>query len=375
MADIVDISKISYITCNIKEFSVKPVLSDSGRLLRHTFAREDVMAEATVRTRSSLFANIGVSPNIESLFSIDEVFDRAIAVGKIPDTITLCVESTLAPDSSVTHLAHAFSFKNEFIKIKGVVSAIADADPDSSSYFHGGVVQSHHTAKDAEANFSVNGINFSGGFVINAPIDGYGDPSTYMKMFMGGNGVTLEAPAFKHKIPMGSTGIEAIKKTVKGFRNPEGFELIQSQMELAHNSWASVSEALGLHQILFSSPWDDKNEQVRTLNEFNRTLGRWRGYLSDVIRNNADKDEDVDDRIATAGVAALIFIPDKDKKSLPVDASVMDLIKFACKIRTTSQMPEGDKRKMDAYVGKLLSSRFDLAGQKKRITSYDKFFS
>lgn len=368
---------IEYIRTDVANISINPICSDEDgkkapKVVGHVITMEDgKTAIGTMRTRSSIFANIGVSPNIETLFSLEEVFGRAISRGVIRKDITICLEN----NGSQT-IAHAATFKSEFIKIDEVKACIEEADPEAELTFSGGIVRSTHPARDAESSFSIGDLKFSGGFVVSVPIDGYGDPVTYLKMYVNGKGVVLESSAFKSKIAMGSIGVKAITNNIRGYRNPEGFEALRGQLELADVSWVSVAEALGLHGILIKAEWNDPDnaKTAMLMDSFNRSLGRWRGYLSDIVRNNIDDDEKADEVVMTSGLSSLIFIPEKERRSLPLDASVLDLFTFACNARTNYDLTESTKRKIDSYIGMLLSSRYDLAGQKKKITTYDQFF-
>lgn len=369
----IDIKNIEYFRTDVTTLKLSPVWKEeSGKapqLVGHSFdIGDDRVALTRPRTKTSIFSSIGISPNAERLFTLEEVFNRAVDKGAIQRDITICVERT---DSG--YISHAASFKDDFIKIDQAINCIKSSDEEASITFCDGIIRSVHPARDAEASFSIGNLNFSGGFVVSVPIDGYGNPVTYLKVYIGKNSIVLEAKAFKSKIAMGSIGIQAVANNIKGYRNPEGFEAIQGQLELANDSWVSVAEALGLHSVLSKVKWIGDPNPLELMDKFNRTLGRWRGHLSEIVRNNVDDEEHAEEVIQT-GLSSLVFIPEKERKNLPLDASVLDLFKFACDVRTNYNIDEYSKRAIDAYIGNLLSSRFDLAGQKKRIAEYSDFF-
>lgn len=318
--------------------------------------------EPTGRFWSSLFHRFGLAGNVFRYFGYDEVFDRVVR--KNPDTrLRLCVErqgsdrrgrllavsnprrAVLTYDQTVELLARHRGEENE-----------GDGQPD----YYGGVVTARHTPRSGEHGFNIGPDQFHNRFVVEVPVDGFGQPRIYLSLLrqVCANGAVGYSRSFRSDIRVGADAAYTLDRALGQFDHDEGFAALRQRFESAQRSWASVRETMQLQKVLArsrasSSDGGGAASPSRLVEEVNRLAG---------------------DLHALYGVANLESLSLKRQRVLPARCRVYDLINFASEV-ATHRAPSTDARtRLQAYIGTLVSDEYDLEGTAAQVPEFQDLF-
>ncbi|MCX6128416.1 MAG: hypothetical protein NTX25_05045 [Proteobacteria bacterium] len=122
---------------------------------------------------------------------------------------------------------------------------------------------------------------------------------------------------------------------MEGTHNEKGYDILGKRVVSSQTSWASIYECQQMHDLLVSLGVTNENMKI------------FRQLSGNVCE--------------TYQIANIDQISQKKQRQLPSKARVYDLINFATEVSTHTL--EADKsRKVNAYIGSLISTDYDLEG-------------
>ncbi len=308
---------------------------------------------ASSRFWRSFFTRFGIAENVFRYFSPDEVFER-ITAQKSDESFRYCIAKTGPSESNNDgELLAVTNIKRPVIRYEEIAELVANYGGTNVRY-HDGLVMSTHEPRGGSRSLQIGGDQFHDRFCLETPVDGYGHPRLFLSMLrlVCQNGMIGYAKAFRSDLPVGKEMNYCIARALESFDNGDGYAAIRQRFESSQNSWASVHECLQLGVVL------DRAQRDRQL-KVPGLIGRFRsiaGNMSELY-----------------GLANLEALSDKRRRILPSQARVYDLINFASEVATHHSLPEGSRR-IQAYIGSLISDEYDLEGTAEGAADFDAFF-
>lgn len=324
--------------------------------------------KTTQRFWSSLQIRFGFTANIFRYFDHAEVFQR-ISQKSADDKIRWTLEHK--PNATMPTLLAVSNPKAANIR-RDELDNLLDRHETKSSTYHNGVVRSFHAPKHASP-FIISGDGFEAQYVIETPIDGFGRPSVYLAMLrqICTNGAIAMTPAFRSEINLGrgnQNATFALERAMEGFNNEEGFLALRQRFESSTRSWASVNEVTRLGRIV--------GDMVRT-KEVPERISTAKGgdgaSEGDGISVFGAFGKLTGDMTHIYGLANLDGMNAKQQRTLPAACRVYDLLNFASELATHHAKPAGGK-KIQAYIGELVSSEYDLENTVDHYADWRDFF-
>jgi len=337
---------------NIDLADIKLDLTEAGSSARR-HVKELKIAGQVVRYSdrfgNSLSGLIGQSKSIFRLFEPDEVISRALERGhRAACRVTL----TTLKDGTRQVLA-ATGPKAVAVPLDDYMTIMADAGVNLQHVrYADGELHSPHTPSLA-SSFMVGSDVMENKFTLSAPLDGYGQLSSFLSILrqVCSNGAVAMAPAFRTSIPLGDADKEGfnpggvLRRFLNSFNHEEGYKALSDRFVAANKCPASVDEYFGLRKTL--------NGFLDTENSGTRGCSEWE------VRVALDKL--AGDIEGVYGSANLDQVPAKVRRSMPTKMSVYRLINFATEV-ATHYAHEGSRRRLALFVGPLLAATggFDL---------------
>ena len=345
--------RIEYPTVPLGRVRVTSETDDLGRRRNVTVHIGDEPFEPTHRFWSSLFHRFGITDAIFRYFAHDEVFARIVERSP-DDRLRLCVERVGPKRRRLLACSNPKRPLLTFDQASGLLGRFTDADDDGTPRppgYHDGVLMSRHTPKSGERPFDIGGDRFHNRFVVEAPVDGFGQPRIFLSLLreVCSNGAIGYARAFHSDIRIGEDAVYTLERALGQFDHDEGFAALRQRFESSQKSWASLHEARTLSRAL---------ARVGTgASEYQKELDRVCGDLH-----------------ALYGLANLDTLSVKRQRVLPARCRVYDLINFASEVATHRAPPEARNR-LQAYIGTLVSDEFDLEGTADRVPEFADLFT
>jgi hypothetical protein len=366
-----------YGVCRLRDLrvpeSAEPADADKPPVSKNctTLLLNDRPVTTSKRFWNSLQIRFGFTPNIFRYFTHAEVF-RRISSRSPDDKIRYCLES--AEGESRSRLL-AVSNPTGGLVDKDELDNLLSRYRAKESKYHDGIVRSSHTPRHG-GPFTIAGDGFEAQYVIETPIDGFGRPMVYLAMLrqICTNGAIAMTPAFRSEINLGKGtgkgGAKAsfgLERALEGFNNEEGFAALRQRFDGATRSWASIHEVnrLGrtLSQLMTSSDlplrFESKGGDGATHLDGYSVTGAYRKITGDLM--------------SMYGLANMDAISAKRQRTLPTACRVYDLINFASELATHHARPNGARR-LQAYIGDLVSGEFDLENTADQFADWRDFF-
>jgi hypothetical protein len=328
---------------------------------------DDEPLTPTERFWNSLYIRYGFSKSIFSYFTHEEVFARIAEVSP-QERIRYCIERD--EETGAGRLLGVSNPKRAVVGHDDLMELLEQYRAEGLTY-HNGVVESRHTPRIGGNLFSISGDQFAHRFVLRTPVDGFGQPNIYLSLLrqICSNGMIGHAKAFRSEITLGrgsDSPTYSLLRALDGFNNDEGYAALRQRFESAATSWASVHEAVGLYNLLAKLVGSKQvrhelvghdgaasgDAGVPLLKAFHRMTG-------DVSR--------------IYGLANLDALSVKRQRTLPVSCKVYDLLNFATEIATHHARTEGSRR-LQAWVGTLISNEYDMEGTTDNYSDFRDFF-
>jgi len=337
---------------------------------------------------TSLFARFGISQSIFKYYGHDEVFER-IAEMEQNDRLRVCIERDAETGDSTVQ---AVSLPTKpVVGFDDLVDMLTRYNGEDLSYV-GGIVESSHTPRAGSNRFDICGDVFENRFLMSTPVDGYGSPNIYLSLLrqICANGMIGLAKAFRSSLSLGRGGDDvapAITRALDGFNNDEGYAALRQRIEASTNSWASVYETNTLYQMLVRM---HSGKQLTGVDAQLKRSNGLHGWATTTPEGRAmssmGEDEDVigspiikafhtmtGDTSHLYGLANLDALSHKRQRTLPTRATVYDAINFATEAATHYAEPQGARR-LNAWVGSLISGEYDMEGTREAFEDFQDFF-
>ena len=305
---------------------------------------------STDRFLTSFCAVYGISPSVFTYFQPDEVVNRIVQVkGSSGEKIRIARESKTAK-------ALAVSLPGKPLLAASEVELIFTGRPDPAINiaYNEGVLTGWFEPKLGANQFCIKGDDFANKFVVEVPIDGYGLPCSYLSLLriICSNLAIGYSKAFRSTLQLGKKTDDAVptmNRFIDSFNNEEGYAALRQRFESATQSPASLDELFSLHTLL-SKPAMESLHVSDNGSEVTQ---------SDSIITK--KMRELCGSMEIYGLVSFDSISQKKRRSIPTSGTVYDLMNFTTEIATHIANTE-QSRKLQAWVGTLLSSEFDLEG-------------
>lgn len=382
--------RFDYTTVPINDLRVETELLKSGRKQAKKIFVNDEPITPTARFWSSLCARYQLSDAFYKYFDHAEVFDRIHAVEK-NDRVRLCIERLTENDGKQTsRLLAASNPKRPLVVYDELIDKLEKYNGANVSYSNG-CVESVHTPRIGASNFSVGGDLFGNRFCMSCPVDGYGMPSLFL-MFLRmicENGIVGYTKTFRSQVALGKGDDDIMPSLVRaldGFNHDEGYAALRQRIEASQNSWASVYETTNLYKLLVKT---HSNNMISDLggvtpakaSQISGLLakpGRTSGLGLNLQESGTGSKllaafhRMTGDTAQLYGLANLDALTVKRQRTLPVKCSVYDAINFATEVATHYANPDGARR-MQAWVGDMISTEYDLENTKSEMKQFADF--
>jgi hypothetical protein len=368
---------------------------------------DGITAEPTPRFWHSLvsrFSTHGLNMKLFKLFTYEEVFGRLTTVlqGEGGNQVRYAYEDLGAGKPRLLAVSKPTKAFCEYEPLK---AELTNHQLVSSSY-KDGVIISEHTPQHM-GDVTVGPDTFSPRYVMESPIDGYGNPSIWLSLLrlVCSNGMVGYARAFKSEITIGGRGAQqdnpmfTLSRALDSFSNEEGYAALQERFESAQGSWASIAETQRAFQIVkrmatnrkFKDP-KGHDGNIKLLSDTREAVINSRGgtiinRIDDTNRDGTDAElsSPVNVQILRAwaqmtgdlchvyGITDLDALGQRKRTMLPARCTVYDVMNFLTELATHYTTP-AEGRQLQAEIGTLISSEFHMEGSKKEKTDFADFF-
>ncbi len=324
---------------------------------------------------TSLFARFGISSNIFQFFDHKEVFERIST--RANDDLRYVIQG----DGEDEVLLAVSGPEKPLVQYDQIME-LATAQGSEGITYADGIVKTQHSPRGGRGQV-INGDQFSNKFVMDVPIDGYGKPSIYLMLLrmVCSNGAIALAPAFRSEVNIGNRNQTdgnvnySLTRALDQFNSEEGYAALRDRFEAAALSWVSVNESQQLYKTLVATAHNggfaiEKNGALRHSDSS--------VVINGLLANDSEMSIlDAFHRLTgdvnrTYGLANLDALSPKKARQLPVNASMYDLINFVTELSTHYATPTGARR-LNSWVGTLLSNEFDMEGTKAKYGQFADF--
>lgn len=307
-------------------------------------------ATPTRRFWTSFFVRFGISENVFNYFTPAEVFERIAAKAK-DDHLRYCLEENAKGELKLL----AVSSRNRPALPYSRVVDIAGRYGAEEYLYHEGVVTTTHTPRSGNRTFDIQGDEFQHRFVMDTPIDGYGNPKIHLSFLrlLCENGMVGYSKVFRSELPIGKDGEYSLLRALDSFDNDEGYSALRQRFESAQRSWASLHECETLYKVLAklqaAGQFAPETQPIRRFQEVTGNL------------------------LELYSVGTLQALSVKRRRVLPARCRMYDLINFASELATHHAGPQAHHM-LQAVIGDYISDEFDLEGTADKMREFNDFF-
>ena len=322
----------------------------------------------------SQYSNYGLTTRLFTLFPESDVFDRITQRLSGRDRLRYALEEHGAGFPTLLAVTNPTKPVLDYERVRRVLTNYGAPNAEYGT----GIIRSKHTPAHMD-NFEIGGDNFSHGYVLETPIDGFGKPLIYLSLLRAicSNGAIGYARAFRTEIQIGrgneTDNMFSITRCLDSFNNEEGYASLRSRFEAATQSWASIYECGQILKVLNQMAQNNKFEEPnRTYNgqieglalRRSAVLGGFEPLADPKINPATTKiiraaTQLSGDLCAIYGVAHLDAISEKKMRKLPTRCTVYDLLNFTTEV-ATHWCNEQNGRYLQAVVGTMISAEYDL---------------
>jgi hypothetical protein len=351
-------------------------LFQGGKMVKAVVIDGEPIAPSA-RFWSSLYSRFGLNKAFFKFFDHQEVFDR-IVEREANSKIRVTIENDVVTGDK--RLLAATGTNKPVIVYDDLMEVLQQFRLEGKVGYSDGVITTTHTPVIGASEFKIGGDKFTNKFVLHAPVDGFGQPNFFLSLLrlICSNGAIGWANAFKTTLQLGS-GQDSVSYTLRraleGFTNDEGFAVMRDRFETAQSSWASLREQQQLYKLLIRLQNDSKLRSGVGIE--NVTNGPLLGFDREEWLKNPGSVLKAYEGVT--GNPFEIYFRDpnvmsfKRQRSLPVQCRVYDLMNFATEL-ATHHVNEHHARMLQAWVGEMLSSEYDLEGSCDRFDQFRDMF-
>jgi len=253
-----------------------------------------------------------------------------------------------------------------------------------------GIVRSTHTPNHME-DFKICGDGFAHQYVMETPIDGFGNPLIYLSLLrqICSNGMIGYSRAFRTEISMGRGDTKnadlmfSMERALDSFSNEEGYAALRNRFESATTSWASISECNRVFKVLDTMGkrnmfLNDKAAGSQLVNQMATRREAATGIIDEetppsIVRIMRAYSTLTGDLCSIYGLTHLDALSRKKMQQLPAKCTMYDLLNFTTEV-ATHHCTEHSGRLLQAEVGNFVSNEFDLEGSKATKDQFTDWF-
>lgn len=346
--------RFEYGSCEVSDLTVVKRLVEQGEGKKPKEVADLYMDGRSVigtkRFWTSLQSNFGFSKNIFKYFSHAEVFNRIAEVSPRSE-LNWCIEANgdEANMLAVTNPGKASLRYNDAIEL------INKHGGEDKYEYSDGIIQSRHFPIGNDHSYNIGGDAFENRFALDIPIDGFGNPSTYLMTMRLRclNGNIAMTPAFRSEINIGrKEGTFALTRVLEGYNNEDGFIALRQRYDMSQKSFASLNEVNNTYKTLLRVGnaggirlAGDGVSLMETADD--SILGRFNKMTGDIGE--------------MYGLANYDSMSQKKQRTLPAKCTMYDLINFITEIASHKANTEG-ARTLQALHGDMIANEYDLEG-------------
>jgi len=331
-----EIPKLEYRVLPLERVQVKSI--DPKDRTRCRIRLQNRSYETSHRFWTSFFSRFGFSDSMFKYFGHQEVFDR---ICKLQPSTELRFCASEGSMLAVSNPGRPVANPNKLLEL---VKKFGGSDIS----YHDGVVTSSHTPDSGKRDCKIGPDSFYNRFVLETPVDGYGNPSTYLALWreICSNGAVAMTPTFRSEIVSGNDPIYNIARTLDTFDSDDGFAALRQRFQTAQISPASLWECLRLFRVLRTT---GDSESVKS---YEKVVG---------------------DIYNVYGVANLDGISSKKLRLLPAKCKMYDLLNLASEIATHRAKAQ-NALKLQSWIGTTVSDEYDLEGTSPKAGDFEETF-
>ncbi|MGF1583379.1 MAG: DUF932 domain-containing protein [Gemmataceae bacterium] len=365
--------RFEYGTARINDFNVHSTIT-KGKVTASTVALGGQVFKANKRFWNSLHMRYGFTSNIFRYFSHQEVFDRINQVNP-EDEIRYCVSYDEDDKGQLLAISSPTSAVINYDELQGLLKKYGAEEIKYAN----GVVTSRHKPRNA-GTFDIAGDDFQNKFVLQAPIDGFGKPCVYLSLLrlVCSNGAIAMTPVFRSELNPGRSGGSteySLTRVLDGFNNEEGYDALSKRFDSASRSWASVNEVNRLYKTISRLSFKQSEAGKAKAKKNAEAIIGTDGVAEDGTKLNVFRsfNQMTGNLAEIYGLANMNALSAKRQRTLPTACTIYDLINFTSEVATHHVAPE-DSRKLQAYLGDLISTEYDLEGTVEHFPNWKDFF-
>lgn len=192
-----------------------------------------------------------------------------------------------------------------------------------------------------DESFSVkNDSEYSRKILVRYPVDGVSMPCVYLSLFrqVCSNGAVALVNSFKTDIEVNDESGMHLSRLLRSYNNENGFMALESRIQTAQDTLASVNELLRIENLLSSQIMDQ----------------------SSISALHTRLEEIAGDPCSGYKTTSLNNISPKKRPLLPVNCSVNDLLNFCSELTTHHDNIISHVDAFNATLGNMLAQEFDL---------------
>lgn len=322
----------------------------------------------TGRFWESIYATFGINKGFFKYFTYAEVFQRLAE--RTSQSVRLCVEKR-GEDKSLLAVT---SLNKPVILYEDLVQALDGRNMVGELSYCNGIVSSTHVPTRGSNEFSIGGDKFQNRFVMQAPVDGYGQPNIFLSLlrYVCTNGAVGFANSFKTALGLGQGGDSiqyTLRRALDAFSNEEGYALLRDRFQAAMRSWASIREQQSLYKLVLDLQGDKTlrgNVDKLNFNPDDLQVGFGSALMRSFARATSDP-------FQTYGITDHNLLTPKKQRTLPVGCKVYDMINYASEMATHFVSPE-NARRLQVWIGDILSGDYDLEDSCDQFTDFQDLF-
>ena len=331
---------------NICDLNIQRTISKNNRMVIDKLYLKDKEYNITERFLTSLASFLGIGRSVFRYFEPQEVLDRVKTHAPSKQFIRFNYD-----DKNSNALAITSMDKNPF-NMSEIKSIINKTDPISFRY-NDGILSLSYAPKIQDEVFDVMGDRYNKRFVVEIPLDAYGDAFSYLSIIriICQNGMYLSNKLFSSRVKLGTKNDKVSRdfifsNYVSSFNDSDGYDAISERLEIAMGSKASLKEYGDMYKqldfdiTLFSG--EDKTEKK---NE-SKILSKFIEIGGDPLRKY--------------GIVNFDTISDKRARLTDVDCTVYDLIQFATEYITHNDVSISKYDRICNHLSNLISNEYDL---------------
>lgn len=286
---------------------------------------------ASDRFVSSFARKLKFSGNIFTYFSAEEVFDRVQA--RNPD-----VRFKVTFDQQDGEILGVVEESKKILPAQ-IACRVFSEDPRIQSVKYSKGVWEAEFLLDEKFKIR-NDSEYLRKILLHYPVDGVSMPHIYLSVLrqVCSNGATALVAGFRTDIEINDESGTHLSRLLRSYNNENGFMALESRLQTAQDTLASVDELLKFENLLASQVSDA------------HSLSALQTRIEEIAGDPCSRYE----------TTSLNNIPSKKRPLIPVGCSVNDLFTFCSELTTHHENILHRVEPFNAALGSMLAEEFDL---------------